>query len=112
MRVGEIVARVGDAVKVRQFLSVTLVGLLLNPLVIVCSVAAMFFYSAKLAVLALGLLPIFAVVQWLTNRLNRRYQRHPSQRVWPLFVSFLLEFSVPRTIQSAEDARRSLSHVR
>ena len=80
MRIGEIVARVGDAVKVRQFLSVTLIGLLLNPLLIVCSIGAMFFYSSKLAVLAVGLLPLFGAVQWLTNLLNRRYQRELMER--------------------------------
>jgi len=113
MRVGEIVARVGDAVKVRQFLSVTLVGLLLNPLVIVCSVAAMFFYSAKLAILALGLLPIFAVVQWLTNRLNRRYQRELMERGADFeaqLVESLHAHRVVRSLGVEEDAGLKLEH--
>lgn len=80
MRVGEIVSRVGDAVKVRQFLNSTLIALLLNPLVIACSVGAMFLYSWKLSLLSLALLPLFAALQWVTNRLNRRHQREIMER--------------------------------
>ncbi|MFW5883834.1 MAG: peptidase domain-containing ABC transporter, partial [Verrucomicrobiota bacterium] len=75
MRVGEMVARVGDAVMVREFLTSTLVGLILNPLVIIFSLGVLFLYSWKLAVLALAMLPVFGLLQWLNHQLQGRHQR-------------------------------------
>ncbi len=75
MRVGEMLSRVGDAVKVREFLQSTLVALILNPLILLFALGMMLLYSWKLALLAAGLLPGFVALQWLTNRINRREQR-------------------------------------
>jgi ATP-binding cassette subfamily B protein len=43
MRVGEITSRVADAVKVRNFLNSALLNLVLNPLILIFALAAMFF---------------------------------------------------------------------
>jgi ATP-binding cassette, subfamily C, bacteriocin exporter len=75
MRVGEMLSRVGDAVKVREFLQSTLVALIMNPLIIVFALGTMMLYSWKLALLAAGMLPGFVALHWLTNRINRREQR-------------------------------------
>ena len=75
MRVGEMLSRVGDAVKVREFLHSTLVAMILNPLIIIFALGTMVLYSWKLALLAAGMLPGFIALHWLTNRINRREQR-------------------------------------
>ncbi len=80
MRVGEITSRVADAVKIRNFLNTALPNLLLNPLVLGFSLSAMFFYSAKLALLSLALIPLNAAIYWVSNRLNREYQRRMMER--------------------------------
>ncbi len=75
MRVGEIASRIADAVKIRNFLNQSLLSLLLNPLILGFSLAAMFMWSWKLALLSLALLPANAALYWGVNRLNREYQR-------------------------------------
>jgi len=80
MRVGEITSRVADAVKIRNFLNQSLQALVLNPLVLVFSLTAMFFWSWKLALLSLALLPANAAIYWLVNRLNRTGQRRLMER--------------------------------
>lgn len=80
MRVGEITSRVGDAVKIRTFLNNSLQALVLNPLIVVFSLTAMFFWSWKLAVLSLALLPLNAGLYWLVNRFNRSAQRRFMER--------------------------------
>lgn len=80
MRVGEITSRVGDAVKIRNFLNGSLLSLLLNPLILVFSLAAMFFWSWKLALLSLALLPCNVLIYWLVDRRNRLYQRQLMER--------------------------------
>lgn len=80
MRVGEITSRVADAVKIRNFLNTALLNLLLNPLILGFSLWAMFFYSWKLALVSLALLPLNLAIYGVTNRLNRDYQRRIMER--------------------------------
>ncbi len=80
MRVGEITSRVGDAVKVRNFLNSALLNLILNPLVLGFSLGAMFLWSWKLALLSLALLPLNGALYWLIDLRNRTYQRQIMER--------------------------------
>ena len=80
MRVGEITSRVGDAVKIRTFLNTSLLSLVLNPLILLFSLGAMFFWSWKLALLSLALLPANGLIYWVVNRLNRDGQRRIMER--------------------------------
>ena len=80
MRVGEITSRVGDAVKIRNFLNSSLLSLLVNPLILVFSLTAMFFWSGKLALLSLALVPFNVVIYWLVDRRNKLYQRQLMER--------------------------------
>ncbi len=80
MRVGEIISRVSDAVKIRNFLNGTFLSLLLQPLILVFALAAMFFYSWKLALLSLALLPLNLLVYFAADWLNKKYQRLMMER--------------------------------
>lgn len=80
MRVGEITSRVADAVKIRNFLNNSLLNLLLNPLILSFSLGTMFFYSWKLALLSLALVPLNGMIYWVVDRFNRTYQRRIMER--------------------------------
>lgn len=80
MRVGEIVSRVGDAVKIRNFINSSLLNLTINPLILLFSLAAMFLYSPKLAAISFVLLPINMLIYWAVNKLNRTYKRQMMER--------------------------------
>jgi len=80
MRVGEITSRVADAVKIWNFLNNALLNLLLNPLILGFSLWAMFFYSWKLALVSLALIPANLMIYGVSNRLNREYQRRIMER--------------------------------
>lgn len=75
MRVGEIISRVNDAVKIRTFINNVLVDLVVNVLILIFAVGVMFVYSWTLALVTLVSAPLFFVVFFLFNRLNKRYQR-------------------------------------
>lgn len=75
MRVGEIISRVNDAVKIRAFVNDVALNLLVNVFIVVFSFGLMFTYYWKLAVLMLAILPLYGAIYWVQNRLNRRYQR-------------------------------------
>lgn len=75
MRVGEIISRVNDAVKIRDFINNVSLELIVNMMILVLSVSLMFVYSWQLALITLASAPLFFLVFWGFNRLNRKYQR-------------------------------------
>ena len=75
MRVGEIVSRVNDAVKIRAFINDVALDLAVNALVVVSAFGLMFVYDWRLALLMALLMPAFAALYVVTNRINRRTQR-------------------------------------
>jgi ATP-binding cassette, subfamily C, bacteriocin exporter len=99
MRVGEITSRVGDAVKIRNFLSGSLLNLLLNPLVMVFSLAAMFIYAWPLALLSLALIPSNALVYTAVNHLNRKFQRQIMERTADLDAQLVESLSAQGIIR-------------
>jgi ATP-binding cassette subfamily B protein len=75
MRVGEIISRVNDAVKIRAFVNDVAMSLFVNAFIVVFSFGLMFTYYWKLAVLMLAILPLYGAIYWVQNHLNRRSQR-------------------------------------
>ncbi|RYC67304.1 peptidase domain-containing ABC transporter [Spirosoma sordidisoli] len=75
MRVGEIISRVNDAVKIRAFINDTALGLVVNGLVILFSFGLMFTYYWKLAVVMGLIVPLYGLIYYVVNRINRTYQR-------------------------------------
>ena len=75
MRVGEIISRVNDAVKIRTFINDVSLDLLVNIFIVFFSFGLMFVYSWKLGLLMLAMVPLFGAVYYVTNRVNRKTQR-------------------------------------
>ncbi|HET7321033.1 MAG TPA: peptidase domain-containing ABC transporter, partial [Longimicrobiaceae bacterium] len=80
MRVGEVISRVNDAVKIRVFINNALLGLVVDVLVVVFSLALMLAYSWKLALVVVTTVPAYGAVFWVANRFNRRNQRRLMER--------------------------------
>jgi len=75
MRVGEIISRVNDAVKIRNFINDVSLNLIVNLLIITFTLLLMFIYSLKLAFLVMVSIPIFVVIYFVYNNLNKKYLR-------------------------------------
>jgi ABC-type bacteriocin transporter len=75
MRVGEIVSRINDAVKIRVFINDVLINLAVNFFIIVLAFALMFTYYWKLALIILLIVPFYAIIYFITNRLNKKVER-------------------------------------
>jgi len=75
MRVGEIISRVNDAVKIRVFINNVSLDLVVNFLILIFTLGLMVLYSWKLSVIALLSAPLFFLIYYLFNRLNKKYQR-------------------------------------
>ena len=75
MRTGEIVARLGDAVKIRAFINDTCLDLIVNVFVVVFSFLLMFTYDWRLALVVACVVPCYILVLWVTNAVNRHTLR-------------------------------------
>src|SRR5690606_20214197 len=80
MRVGEIISRINDAVKIRAFINGVSLDLTVNILILVFSFALMFTYYWKLALIMLLVIPFYAIVYFITNKLNKKAERRIMER--------------------------------
>ena len=80
MRVGEIVSRIGDAVKIRNFVNTVVVELTVNIMILLFTVVLMLIYSWKLTLILLVAIPVYGILFFAFNRLNRKYQRKIMER--------------------------------
>lgn len=75
MRVGEIISRVNDAVNIREFINNVALNFIVNGLIVIFSIVLMFFYYWKLALIMLAIIPIYLVIYWISNKVNKKWQR-------------------------------------
>ncbi|WP_285056754.1 peptidase domain-containing ABC transporter [Pedobacter ginsengisoli] len=75
MRVGEIISRINDAVKIRAFLNDVSINFLVNIFIVFFSFVMMFTYYWKLALIILTVIPLYLLIYFITNKLNKREQR-------------------------------------
>ena len=75
MRVGEIISRVNDAVKIRMFINDVALNMVVNVLIVGFSIGLMFLYYWKLALIMLAIVPVYLSLYWISNRVNKKWQR-------------------------------------
>ncbi|MEX2363276.1 MAG: ABC transporter transmembrane domain-containing protein, partial [Balneolaceae bacterium] len=75
MRVGEIISRINDAVKIRAFINDVAINIIVNIFIILFSFGLMFTTYWKLGVVMLAIIPVYTLVYIITNWLNKKTQR-------------------------------------
>lgn len=75
MRVGEIISRIDDAVKIRAFINNVSITLSVNIFIVLFSFGLMFTYFWKLGLIMLCIIPCYALVYYITNKLNKKTER-------------------------------------
>ncbi|MDU1905435.1 MAG: peptidase domain-containing ABC transporter [Dysgonomonas sp.] len=99
MRVGEIVSRVNDAFKIRAFINNTSISLLVNVLIVFFSFSLMFIFSWKLALIMLAIIPLYALIYAITNKLNKKYERKVMEDTADLSSQLVESLNSIRTIK-------------
>lgn len=75
MRVGEIMSRVNDAVKIRSFINEVAQGLLVHILIVGFSLTVMFIYYWKLALIILAILPFYVLMYSISHWISTTWVR-------------------------------------
>ncbi len=99
MRVGEIISRINDAVKIRAFINDASINLAVNLFIVVFSFVLMFTYYWKLALIMLLILPVSLMVYIIINRLNKKVQRKLMERAAELESQLVESVNTVRTIK-------------
>lgn len=99
MRTGEIISRIGDAVKIRTFINDVSINLIVSFLILIVSFALMFSYYWKLALVVLLVIPFYAVIYVVYDRLNRKVQRKVMERAADLESQLVESLSSVATIK-------------
>ena len=99
MRVGEIISRINDAVKIRVFINDVSISLIVNVFIFIFSFALMFIYNAKLALIMLIVIPLYVVIYIITNRLNKKQERKLMEHSADLEAQFVESLNSVKTIK-------------
>ena len=75
MRVGEIISRVNDALRIRVFINDVALSVIIHSLTLILSFTVMCVFYWKLALLMLLAVPLYLVIYLVSNRMNAKYQR-------------------------------------
>jgi ABC-type bacteriocin transporter len=99
MRVGEITSRVNDAVKIRMFINDVALSMIVNVLIVGFSIALMFLYYWKLAIIMLCIVPIYLVLYWVSNIVNKKWLRTLMENSAELETQLVESISAAGTIK-------------
>ena len=99
MRTGEIISRIGDAVKIRVFVNDVSINLILNIFILIVSFILMFTFFWKLALIMLIVVPFYLLIYLISNRLNRKAQRNVMERAADLEAQLVESLNSAGTIK-------------
>jgi ATP-binding cassette subfamily B protein len=75
MQVGEILSRINDAVKITTFIHDVAVNIIVDILIVIFSLAMMFYYNWRITLLILAIVPFYGLLYYISNRINKHWQR-------------------------------------
>lgn len=99
MRTGEIISRIGDAVKIRVFVNDVSISLVLNLFILTVSFIIMFAFYWKLALIILSVIPFYYIIYLVSNKLNKKTQRLVMERSADLEAQLVESLSSAATIK-------------
>ena len=99
MRTGEIISRIGDAVKIRVFVNEVSINFILNIFILIVSFTLMFTFFWKLALIMLIVVPLYILIYYISNRFNRKVQRKVMERSADLEAQLVESLNAAGTIK-------------
>jgi len=100
MRVGEIISRINDAVKIRTFINDIVINMAVNLFIVIMAFALMFTYYWKLALVILLIVPFYAIIYFFTNKLNKKAERELMEHSAELESQLVESLNSVHTIKS------------
>lgn len=99
MRVGELISRINDAIKIRTFINQVAVEAIVDVLIVIISFLVMAVINMPLALLATTIIPVYLLVFFLTTKANRKVEREKMEKVANLEVQLIESIKNSKTIK-------------
>jgi len=99
MRVGEIISRVNDAIKIRVFINDIALNILVSILIVFFSILLMFLYYWKLGLIIFIMTPIYMIIYWISNKVNKKWQRKMMENAASLETQMVESINAADTIK-------------
>jgi ABC-type bacteriocin transporter len=99
MRVGEIISRINDAVKIRTLINDVAINIVVNLLIVIFVFAALFTSYWRFAVLLLLAPPIYIIIFLIINRLNKKIARKIMEKSAEFEMQLIESLSAMDTIK-------------
>ena len=99
MRVGEIISRINDAIKIRAFINDIAISLIVSIFIVIFSFVLMFIYSWKLALIVSAVIPIYGFIYFISNKLNKKRERKLMEDTADLESQMVESLNSVRTIK-------------
>jgi ATP-binding cassette subfamily B protein len=99
MRTGEMVNRINDAVRINAFVNEMMLTAVVDMMILVSSVVLMFLYYWKLALLMTVILPVYVLLFYGSNRVNKKWQRRVMESGAELESLFVQSINAAPTIK-------------
>jgi ABC-type bacteriocin transporter len=99
MRTGEIISRIGDAVKIRVFINEVSINFILNIFILIVSFILMFTFYWKLSLIVLLVIPVYILIYYISDRLNRKVQRTMMEKAADLEAQLVESLNSAGTIK-------------
>lgn len=113
MRVGEIISRINDAVKIRNFINDVSINFILNIFIVLFSFVLMFIYSWRLALVMLIAIPAYSIIYIIVNKLNKKTERKVMEKTASLEANLVESLGSTYTLKAmgAEDYANSKTEM-
>jgi len=99
MRNGEVISRINDAVKIRSFINNVSLDLAVNMMIVFFTFSLMFIYSCKLALIVLAAIPLYILIYFIYNKLNKKYLRKNMENAAELESQLVESINASSTIK-------------
>ncbi|MBK3518390.1 peptidase domain-containing ABC transporter [Carboxylicivirga marina] len=99
MRIGELISRVNDAVKIRNFINQIAVESVVDVLIITIAFLVMMVFSWKLALLAYAVIPVYLLLLFITNTINKRLERSKMEETAELEIQLVESLRAIKTVK-------------
>lgn len=99
MQIGEIISRITDAVKIRNFINGTVIGMVVNGLIVIMSFVVMFIYYWKLALMLLAVIPLYTLLYVIIDHWNKNVERRVMEDAASLESQLVESLNAEKTIK-------------
>lgn len=99
MRIGELISRINDAVKIRNFINQIAIESIVDVLIVLIAFLVMMLFSWQLALLSYAVVPVYLLIVLITSQINKKLERQKMEDTASLEVELVESLRSVKTVK-------------